>query len=238
MTLDDAIAWAESVDMTVIPPRVLIDLSLAGIEARHWFHDDDAELDDDMLVDDLAAALVLGARADVELLKRGILDGYLLRHRNDGEAARRLTKKVAQKLPEAERDQIEAIECDDWHVVDSVVACQLIETTNEIVSPDPVQAYLDAGLGQRHVLVRATVNDVIDQGRKLLVRQIETEAIDEDTLEVEAVEDEQPDPSAHPFRAAVENAIAKLKSRKRRLTKANVASELGISRQHFHRLTK
>jgi len=236
--LDDVITWAEAVDMTEVSAHTLVNLSLAGIEARAWLRDDQAELDDDMTVDDLAASLVLGARADVELLKRGVLDAYLLRHRRDDGAAKRLIKKVAGKLPEPNRLLIESEECDDFHAVDSVVAAQLCETVIEVVSSSPVKAYLDAGTGQRHVLVRAVVNDVIDQGRKILVRQIETEAV-EDVPDVEtvAVEDDQPEPEpAHPLRAAVEDAIAKLKSRKRRLTRANVAKEMGISRQHFHRL--
>ena len=235
--LDDVITWAETVDMTTVPPRTLIDLSLAGIEARAWLRDDDAELDDGITVDDLAAALVLGARADVELLRRGVLDAYLLRHRRDEDAAARLTKKIAGTLPETERLMIESEEEDDYHAVDSVVAAQLCETVIEVVSANPVKAYLDAGTGQRHVLVRATVNDVIDRGRKIAVRQIEMESFEDDfdVPEVDAVEDDVPQ---HPLWAAVETAIAKLKTKKKRLTRANVAKELGISRQHFHRLTR
>jgi hypothetical protein len=248
--LDEVITWAETTDLTVLKPDMLVNLSLAGIEARHWYRNENAEMPEDVTVEDMAGALILGARADVELLKRGVLDAYLLRHRCDGDAALRLTKKVAQKLPETDRLLIESEECDDFHAVDSVVAAQLVETVIEVVSPNPVKAYLDAGTGQRHVLVRAVVNDVIDAGRKTAVRKIEMESFDDGLdnwlTEIDAVEDEydqrhfiieeQPEPHpAHPLRSAVEQAIAKLKTRKKCLTRANVAKEMDISRMTLHR---
>jgi hypothetical protein len=235
------IDWANTIDLTSTDATMLINLSLAGIEARAWLRDEDAELADDLSVADLAAALILGARADVELLKRGILDAYLLRHRRDDDAAKRLTKKIAQTLPESQRHFIESEECDNYRVVDSVVAAQLWETAIEIVSPNPVTAYLDAGTGQRHVVVRAVVNDVIDRGRKLGVRKIEMESV-EDGYEVAAVDEDQP--LQHDARDVDDlppewlAAIALMQQRGDRMTFENLAATLGVSARHLRRIAQ
>jgi hypothetical protein len=181
-----------------------------------------------------------------EMAKRGYLDAFLVRHHTpeveshaEG-AARRLISKIARKLGVDARDVI----ISEAESVSSVVASQLVETTQKLVHPEPVQAFLDQLMGKHRVIPRATVNDVLSAGRKLgalkrkprvmlsIEEGIEAEAVEE--LPAPVVEEETADPPPLPEEWLA--AITTMRRKGMKMTLANLAETLDISDRYLRKI--
>jgi hypothetical protein len=175
-----------------------------------------------------------------EMAARGYLDAFILRHHTTSEvsahvegAVSRLADKVARKLGYEARRAIES----EAESVTAVVAATLVETAREVVSSDPVTALMDQINGRLRIFPRAVANDVLDLGRKIKVRKLETVA-EEDSYEVAAVEEEPCSDNFDLTDLPPEwlAAIRKMQKRGDRMTLSNLAKTLGMSRQYLHRL--
>jgi hypothetical protein len=186
-----------------------------------------------------------------ELLQRGLLDGYLVRHHDTAPRAyvetafQRLMSRIARTLGTEARDVIVS----EAESVDSVVACQLIETAREEVDPEPVKAFLDQIMGKHRGLPRATVNDILDTGRKQGAKKRKPRVrVSLDMMEMESFEEENADALAVEEKPCSDTfdladlppswlaAIRKMRKRGDRMTLTNLAKELDISRQYLHHL--
>ena len=174
-----------------------------------------------------------------EMARQGLLDAWLVRHHApevdahvEG-AVSRLVSSVARKLGADGRAVIQS----EAESVDSLVASQLVETAHEVISSDPVEALLDQINGRLRGFPRAVTNDVHDAGRKRGAKKRkprETVSF-EDGYEVQAVENDAPEPEA-PIPPEWLAAVALMHKRGQRLTLKNLAATLGVSDRHLRRI--